>query len=60
MSYVVSNCCGARILYTDICGDCKEHCSPVYDEKFCDSCGGSILEEDDCCDSCGKIYIEEE
>ena len=22
----VSDCCGAEIIYTDICSDCKEHC----------------------------------
>jgi len=22
----VSDCCGADIIYTDICSDCKEHC----------------------------------
>ena len=23
---IVSDCCGAKIIYTDICADCKEHC----------------------------------
>lgn len=22
----VSDCCGAEIIYTDICSECKEHC----------------------------------
>jgi len=23
---VVSDCCGAEVIYQDICSDCKEHC----------------------------------
>lgn len=28
----VSNCCGAKIIWTDICSECKEHCDPVEEE----------------------------
>lgn len=28
-----SNCCGAEIIWTDICSECKEHCEPVDDEE---------------------------
>ena len=27
----LSECCDARIIYTDICSHCKEHCG-VYEE----------------------------
>lgn len=27
----ISECCDAKIIYTDICSDCKEHCG-VYEE----------------------------
>jgi len=30
---VESDCCGARVIYTDICADCKEHCTPVDEEE---------------------------
>lgn len=26
----VSNCCGAQIILTDLCSDCKEHCDEEY------------------------------
>jgi len=26
-----SDCCGADIIMTDICSDCKEHCEAVED-----------------------------
>lgn len=29
---VVSNCCGATVINSDICSDCKEHCEPVGTE----------------------------
>lgn len=29
---VVSNCCGSRIKYSDICAKCDEHCAPVVVE----------------------------
>jgi len=28
----VSDCCGASILYTDLCSDCKEHCGVQEDD----------------------------
>jgi hypothetical protein len=38
---VVSNCCGASIYSdTDICSDCKEHCSEV-----CEVCNGTGIVE---------------
>jgi len=30
-----SNCCGASIIWCDICNDCKEHCEPAcFDENY--------------------------
>ena len=29
----VSECCGAPIIYSDVCSDCKEHCEIVDDEE---------------------------
>ena len=26
---MVSECCGANVIWTDICESCKEHCTPV-------------------------------
>ncbi|MGB3153535.1 MAG: hypothetical protein WBB06_02975, partial [Chitinophagaceae bacterium] len=26
----MSNCCGAKIIYTNICKECREHCGTVY------------------------------
>lgn len=28
-----SNCCGATIIWGDICSECKEHCEPIEDEE---------------------------
>lgn len=25
----VSNCCGAKVIISDICADCKEHCEVI-------------------------------
>jgi hypothetical protein len=36
--YISSNCCGARIIFGDICTDCQEHC-----DCQCDDC-----DETDC------------
>ena len=31
----VSDCCGASIYpETDVCSDCKEHCTPVEEEEY--------------------------
>ena len=29
----LSDCCGAEIIYTDICSECKEHCEPFTGEE---------------------------
>tara|TARA_R100000458_G_C8231147_1_gene212781 strand:- start:103 stop:327 length:225 start_codon:yes stop_codon:yes gene_type:complete len=29
---VVSNCCGASIILTDLCSQCKEHCDAECEE----------------------------
>lgn len=29
MTDIVSNCCNAVIIHSDICGECKEHCEPI-------------------------------
>jgi len=31
-SGVVSNCCGATVIYSDICSECREHCDPVDED----------------------------
>ena len=28
---MLSDCCGAEVIWTDICSECKEHCEP-WDE----------------------------
>lgn len=28
----LSDCCGAEIIHTDICAECKEHCEPFNPE----------------------------
>jgi hypothetical protein len=53
---VISDCCGAPVVY-DLCTDCKEHCTPIYDEVMCE-CGGNINAEDNHCMICGKKYEE--
>jgi len=30
---VKSDCCGAPVVWVDICEDCKEHCTPVDTEE---------------------------
>ena len=30
----LSNCCGASIVFTDICSSCKEHCEPMTQEEI--------------------------
>ena len=29
---MISNCCSANIIYTDICSECGEHCDAVLEE----------------------------
>ena len=29
---LVSNCCGASVIWGDICSDCREHCDPIDEE----------------------------
>jgi len=56
---VISNCCGATVYYEDICGDCKEHCTPIYNDIECEFCEGGISAldfEDGYCTECGKKY----
>ena len=26
---VVSDCCGVHVFLEDICGECREHCTPI-------------------------------
>jgi len=37
----VSDCCGTRIIMTDICSKCKEHCEPSSQEV-------AVYEVEDC------------
>ena len=30
----LSECCDAKIIYNDICSDCKEHCG-IYEDNKC-------------------------
>lgn len=30
---LVSDCCGAQVIWGDICGDCGEHCEPVKEDE---------------------------
>lgn len=30
---VVSNCCGADVIWTDVCSECGEHCDSVSEEE---------------------------
>jgi len=30
----VSDCCGASVIWHDICESCKEHCTPVSEEEL--------------------------
>jgi len=30
---VQSDCCGASVVWVDLCTECKEHCTPVELEK---------------------------
>ena len=51
----MSNCCGAGIYSdTDICSDCKEHCSDVS-RLMCKKCGDETLDqgqEESLCGAC--------
>ena len=29
----ISDCCGAIVIWGDICRDCLEHCTPVKEEE---------------------------
>tara|TARA_B100000131_G_C18063487_1_gene591538 strand:+ start:1147 stop:1311 length:165 start_codon:yes stop_codon:yes gene_type:complete len=37
----VSACCGADIIYHDICDDCREHCENIYHTE-----DGILVDED--------------
>ena len=38
-----SKCCDAKIMYSDICSLCKEHCDVIdLDEVKCDKCGKDL------------------
>jgi len=41
----VSSCCGAEIIFSDICKECKSHCSSMV---LCQGCDGR-----------GSIYVNE-
>lgn len=30
---MISDCCGAPVMFHDICQRCKEHCEPVSDDS---------------------------
>ena len=36
----VSDCCNAGVYLNGICAECKDHCTPVYDDNIleCDVC----------------------
>jgi hypothetical protein len=31
---MISNCCGANVIMTDICEACKEHCDPIPEDEY--------------------------
>ena len=31
---VYSDCCGAEVIFCDICAECKEHCEPIDEEEL--------------------------
>ena len=37
----ISACCGADIIYHDICDDCREHCENIYETE-----DGIFVDED--------------
>tara|TARA_B100000424_G_scaffold231048_1_gene193166 strand:+ start:372 stop:536 length:165 start_codon:yes stop_codon:yes gene_type:complete len=37
----VSQCCGANIIFHDICEDCQEHCDNIYETE-----DGILVDED--------------
>ena len=68
-----SNCCGAKVIHSDICAKCKEHCDEI--EVYCTNCDwegkendlefdGEFTQEDGMigyvyCPKCGKETIED-
>ncbi len=46
---IVSQCCAASIIYSDICSDCKEHTGFIY---LCEDCEEEIDEGEEFCKSC--------
>jgi len=57
-SGVSSYCCGATV-YLDFCGECKDHCTAVYDDIECKECGDAIVADEfdnGFCIKCGKKY----
>ena len=30
----ISDCCESKIIYTDICSNCKEHCESIKQNKI--------------------------
>jgi hypothetical protein len=53
---VISDCCGASV-YLDLCGDCHDHCTAIYEDIECPDCGGSIIAaefDNGRCQDCGK------
>ena len=45
----ISECCGAEIIYSDICSECKEHCNEEVAHKINH---GDVV----CCDGCNGPY----
>ena len=46
---LVSQCCGAPIIFSDICSECKEHTGFIY---LCENCGEEVDEGEDYCKEC--------
>ena len=49
----ISECCGAEIIYSDICSECKEHCDEEVAHKLV-----NVINSGDtvCCDGCNGPY----
>ena len=60
----ISECCGAEIIYSDICSECKEHCDEIEEELFTKEglFNGAklvnVINSGDivCCDGCNGPY----
>ena len=64
MEIPLSECCGAEIWYSDICSECKEHCTATVECQACKGSGSIFKNEENSrcpiCDGDGYIILLEE